>query len=96
MTIYDNNKSHEKAVFQPLFRRYIFRKTTVELLSLENKFMESFCVEINLRKTKWLLYYSYSPNRNIDFHLKRLNQNLALYASRMIGDFNAEANNSVK
>ena len=26
---YDNTKSHKKPDFHPLFRRYIFRKTTV-------------------------------------------------------------------
>ena len=28
---YDNIKSHKKLAFNPLFRRYIFRKTTGEL-----------------------------------------------------------------
>ena len=41
-----------------------------KLLSLENKPMEGFYVEINLRKTKWLLCCSYIPSKsNIDFHL---------------------------
>ena len=71
-----------------------------KLLSLENKPMEGFYVEINLRRTKWLLCCSYNPSRsNIDFHLEHLNRNLALYSSRyenfmVIGDFNVEANNS--
>ena len=71
-----------------------------KLLSLENKPMEGFYVEINLRKTKWLLCCSYNPSKsNIDFHLQHLNQNLALYSScyenfMVIGDFNAETNNS--
>ena len=71
-----------------------------KLLSLENKPMESFYVDTNLRKTKWLLYCSYNPSRsNIDFHLQLLNRNLALYSScyenfMVIGDFNVEANNS--
>ena len=71
-----------------------------KLLSLENKPMEGFYVEINLRKTKWLLCCSYNPCKsNIDFHLEHLNRNLALYSScyenfMVIGDFNVEASNS--
>ena len=70
-----------------------------KLLSLENKPVEGFYVEINLRKTKWLLCCFYNPSRsNIDFHLEHLNRNLALYSScyenfMIIGDFNVEANN---
>ena len=62
--------------------------------------MEGFYVEINLRKTKWLLCCSYNPNRcKIDFHLENLNRSLALYSSHyenfiIIGDFNVEANDS--
>ena len=42
--------------------------------------MEDFYVEINLRKTKWLLCCAYNPSKsNIDFHLEHLNRNLALY-----------------
>ena len=71
-----------------------------KLLSLENKPMEGFYVEINLRKTKWLHCCSYNSSRsNIDFHLEHLNRNLALHSScyenfMIIGDFNVEANNS--
>ena len=61
--------------------------------------MEGFYVEINLRKAKWLLCYSYNPNRcKINFHLEDLNQSLALYSSHenfiIIGDFNVEATGS--
>ena len=71
-----------------------------KLLSLANESMEGFYVEINLRKTKWLLCCSYNPSRsNIAFQLEHLNRNLALYSScyesfMIIGDFNVEANNS--
>ena len=48
-----------------------------KLLSLENKSMEGFYVEINLQKTKCLVCCSYNASRsNIDFH-----RNLALYSS---------------
>ena len=62
--------------------------------------MEGFYVEINLRKTKWLLCCSYNANRcKIDFHLENLSGSLALYSSCyenfiIIGDFNVETNDS--
>ena len=68
--------------------------------SMENKPMEGFYVEINLRKSKWLLCCSFNPSKSsIDFHLEHFNRNLALYSScyenlMVIGDFNVEANNS--
>ena len=71
-----------------------------KLLFVEDHPMEGFYVEINLRKTKWLLCCSYNPNRcKIDFHLENLNRSLALYSSHyenfiIIGDFNVEANDS--
>ena len=42
-----------------------------KLLSLENNPMEVFYVEINLRKTKWLLCSSYNPSKsNTNFYLE--------------------------
>ena len=79
---------------------FVRKDIPCELLSLENEPMEGFCVEINLRKTRWLICCSCNPSRsNIDFHLEHLNQNLAFYSScyehfMIIGDFNVEANNS--
>ena len=70
-------------------------------MSIENHPMEGFYVEINLRKTKWLLCCSYNTNRcKIDFHLQNLNQSLPLYSSHYInfiilGNFNVGANDSV-
>ena len=70
-------------------------------MSVENRPMEGFYVEVNLQKTKWLLCCSYNPIRcKIDFHLENLNRSLALYSSHyenliIIGDFNGKANDSV-
>ena len=51
-----------------------------KLLSLGNRPMEGFNVEINLRKTRRLLCCSYNPSRsNINFHLEHLKRNLSLY-----------------
>ena len=69
-------------------------------MTVENHPMEGFYVEINLRKTKWLLCCSFNPSRcKIDFHLENLNRRLALHSSNyehfiIIGDFNVEANDS--
>ena len=79
---------------------FVIEDIPCKLLSIENDPMEGFYVEINLRKTKWLLCCSYNPNRcKIDFHLENLNRSLALYLSHydnfiIIGDFNVEANDS--
>ena len=35
-----------------------------KLLPLENYPMEGFCEQGNLRKTSWLLYWSYNPIKN--------------------------------
>ena len=63
-----------------------------KLLSVENHSMEYF----NLRKTKWLLCYSYHPIRcKIDFHLENVNQLYIHHIMKnviVIGDFNVEAN----
>ena len=72
-----------------------------KLLSIENHPMEGFYVEINLRKTKWLLFCSYNTNRcKINIHLQNLNQSLPVYSSHYINfiileNFNVEANDSV-
>ena len=53
-----------------------------KLLSVENSPTETFFVEINLRKKKWLLSCSYNPNReNIENHLDTFSKSLALYSS---------------
>ena len=61
---------------------FVRKDIPCKVLSIENHPMEGFYVEINLRKTKWLLCCSYNPNRcKIDFHLENLNRSLALYSS---------------
>ena len=50
-----------------------------KLLSLEKIPIEGFNVEINLRKTKWLLCCSCNSSKsNIDFHLEHLKPKLSL------------------
>ena len=64
------------------------------LLTIEEKTTESFCVELNLRNSKWLVNCSYNPHKNsIENHLDRISKSLDLLSSdyeKMIflGDFN--------
>ena len=49
------------------------------LLTIEEKPIESFYVELNLRNSKWLVNCSYNPHKNsIGSHLDRINESLDL------------------
>ena len=56
--------------------------------------------EINIRKRKWLLVCTYSPNKNlISNHLKERDKNLDNYSSKydtfiLLGDLNSEPTES--
>ena len=62
--------------------------------------IEGFCIEINIRKKKWLLVCTYNPNKNlISNHLKEIGKILDNYFSKydnfiLLGDFNSELNES--
>ena len=62
--------------------------------------IESFSIEINIRKKKWLLVCTYNPNKNlISNHLKEIGKNLDNYSSKygnfiLLGDFNSEPTES--
>ena len=64
------------------------------LLTIEEKPIESFYVELNLRNSKWLVNCSYNPHKNsIGNHLDRISESLDLLSSdyeKMIflGDLN--------
>ena len=57
--------------------------------------IEGFCIEINIRKKKWLLVCTYNPNKNlISNHLKEIGKNLDNYSSKydnfiLLGDLNS-------
>ena len=76
---------------------YVREDITAKLLSIENQLIEEYYIELNLRKTKWLLCGTYNPHRNnIGNHLDSLSKNLVLYSSAydnciVIGNFNIEA-----
>ena len=67
------------------------------LLTTEEKRVESFYVELNMRKTEWLINCSYNPHKNnISDHLDRLSENLDTFSKNyekmiILGDFNFEA-----
>ena len=72
----------------------LFRENLpVKVLSVD-KGHENCHVELILKKTKWLINYSYNPSKNnISSHLESLSQNLDLYTSKfenilVIGDVN--------
>ena len=45
--------------------------------------IESFNIEINIRKKKWLLVCTYNPNKNlISNHFKEVGKNLDNYSSK--------------
>ena len=58
--------------------------------------IEGFCIEINIRKKKWLLVFSYSQNKNLILnYLKEIGKNLDNYSSKydnfiLLGDLNSE------
>ena len=61
---------------------YVREDIPSKLLSVENRPIEGFYLEINLRKKKWLLCGTYNPHRNnIGNHLDSLSKFLALYSS---------------
>ena len=63
-------------------------------------FIEGFCIEINMKKKKWLLVCTYNPNKNsISNHLKEIGKNLDNYSSKydnfiLLGDLNSEPTES--
>ena len=64
------------------------------LLTIEDKPIESFYVELNLRNSKWLINCSYNSHKNnIGTHLDRTSQSLDVFSSKyerflLVGDFN--------
>ena len=45
-------------------------------------FIKSFYIETNKRKKKWLIVYTYNPNKNlVSNHLKETDKNLCNYSS---------------
>ena len=70
-----------------------------KLIFTEVSPIEGFYVEINLRKQKWLIFWSCNPNKhNISKHIEALS--IDLFSSNyenvlLMGDFNAGLDNAV-
>mgnify|MGYP001793765379 FL=1 len=66
---------------------------------MQDSTIESICIEINLRKKKWFLCFSYNPNKGlISSHLNTLGKTLDVMSSNyenivLIGDFNVDMSN---
>ena len=73
---------------------FVSEDISSNLLTIEEKPIESFYVESKLRNSKWLVNCSYNPHKNsIENHLDRISESLDLLSSdyeKMIflGDFN--------
>ena len=73
---------------------YVREDITSTLLNSE-LFIEGFCIEINIRKKKWLLVCTYNPKKNlISNHLKELGKNLNNYNFILLDDLNSEPTES--
>ena len=71
-----------------------------KMICIEKLPTESFLIELNLRKKKWLINCSYNPNNgNIESHLDSVSQSLDIHLNRhenviLLGDFNASIEDS--
>ena len=79
---------------------YVREDIPPNLLSIENKLIKGFYVELNLRKNKSLVDCSYNPHKSsIDNHLLALSDSLGVYSSTyeeivILGHFNVGKENN--
>ena len=72
---------------------------SVEVVSAEDRPIESFYVELNFQNKKWLLNCSYSPKHSsIESHLDSLSKSIDSLSSKyniiLLGDFNSSMEDS--
>lgn len=60
---------------------FVIKDVPVKFLSAESKPIEGLYIELNFPKKKWLLSYSYNPNKNNMNHLDALRGNRDLYST---------------
>ena len=78
---------------------YIWEDISSTLLNSDMS-IESFSIKINVRKNKWLLVCTHSPNKDlISNHLKEIRKNLDNYSSKydnfiILGDLNLKPTES--
>ena len=78
---------------------FVCEDIPAKLIFTEVSPIEGFYVEIDLRKQKWLIFWSCNPNKhNISKHIEALS--IDLFSSNyenvlLMGDFNAGLDNAV-
>ena len=78
---------------------YIREDIASKVIPMQDSTIESICIEINLRKKKWFLCFSYNPNKGlISSHLNTIGKTLDVMSSNyenivLIGDFNVDMSN---
>ena len=67
------------------YKLIFIREDIPAKLLLMDKSNESLCIDINLRRAKWLISHSYNPLRNriTTSHLQSLSKNLELCSSNL-------------
>ena len=80
---------------------HTIRKGIPSTLLNSDMSIESFYIEMNVRKKKWLFACTYNPNRTfISNHLREIDKNLDNYSTKydnfvLLGDLNSEPAESV-
>ena len=81
---------------------FIITEIPLKVVSTDDRPIESFCVDLNFRKKKWLLNRSYNiKDSSIESHLHFLSESIDSLSSKydnviLIGDFNSYKENSMK
>ena len=76
---------------------YVREGISSKLISVNFQNREGFFLEINLRKRKWIIGFSYNPHASSISHVCPISLPITRKNFLLVGDFNAEeSNNSVK
>ena len=76
---------------------YVREGISSKLISVNFQNREGFFQEINLRKRKWIIGFSYNPHASSISHVSPISLPVTRKNFLLVGDFNAEeSNNSVK
>ena len=76
---------------------YVREDISSKLISVNFQNREGFFLEINLRKRKWIIGFSYNPHASSISHVSPISLPITRKNFLLVGDFNAEeSNNSVK
>ena len=79
---------------------YVREDIPSKLIPIKDSAIEGFFLEINMRKKKWLMCFSYNPSMNqISKHIESIGKTLDVISSKhdnilLIGDYNADISNN--